>query len=141
VPHRDSRACPRAHTHRLTRDKGQSGRGDSQEDACRRICYWERPAQCQRLMMIVLFIVLARNKLRIPLERVRTQERCDKISGLYPSCGLTTEPHLSKPLWALLQGVPNILFDTSSPTLSHPPRRPRGTSMRLSAYASLLCGD
>ena len=91
-------------------------------------------------MMIVLFIVLARNKLRIPLE-VRTQERCDKISGLYPSCGLTTEPHLSKPLWALLQGVPNILFDTSSPTLSHPPRRPRGTSIRLSAYASLLCGD
>ena len=34
----------------------------------------------------------------------RTQERCDKISGLYPSCGLTTESHLSKPLWALLQG-------------------------------------
>ena len=75
------------------------------------------------------------------LERVRTQERCDKISGLYPSCGLTTEPHLSKPLWALLQGVSNILTDTSSPTLSHPPRRPRGTSIRLSAYASLLCGD
>jgi len=90
------------------------------------------------VLMIVLFIVLARNKLRIPLE-VRTQERCDKISGLYPSCGLTTEPHLSKPLWALLQGVPNL--GTSSPTLRHSPRRPRGTSIRLSAYASLLCGD
>ena len=37
------------------------------------------------MMMIVLFTVLSRNKLRIPLE-----ERCDKISGLYPSCGLTT---------------------------------------------------
>ena len=29
-------------------------------------------------------------------------ERCDKISGLYPSCGLTTVPPLSEPLWALL---------------------------------------
>ena len=89
-------------------------------------------------MMIVLFIVLSRNEPRIPLEGTYSQERCDKISGLYPSCGLTTEPHLSKPLWALLQGVPSL--GTSSPTLNHPPRRPRGTSIRLSAYASFLCG-
>ena len=72
------------------------------------------------------------------LSRVRTlrRERCDKISGLYPSCGLTTEPHLSEPLWALLLGVPYM--GTSSPTLSHFPRRSRGPSISLSAYASFL---
>jgi hypothetical protein len=44
-------------------------------------------------------------------------KRCDKISGLYPSCGLTTEPHLSEPLWALLLDAPYM--NASSPTLNH----------------------
>jgi hypothetical protein len=38
-------------------------------------------------MMIMLFTVLFRNKLRIPLEGTYSyagRERCDKISGLYP---------------------------------------------------------
>jgi len=44
-------------------------------------------------------------------------ERYDKISGLYPSCGLIAEPLLSEPLWALLLDAPYM--SASSPTLNH----------------------
>ena len=69
------------------------------------------------LVMIVLFIVLSRNKLRTFRGYVLLGERGDKISGLYPSCGLTTEPLLSEPLWALLLDAPYM--NASSPTLNH----------------------
>ena len=84
--------------------------------------------------MIVLFIVLARNKLRIPLERVRTQERCDKISGLYPSCGLTTEPHLSKPLWAHMS-----LTSPLSPENSFVPAGPPVINIHVTPKSYVTC--
>ena len=91
----------------------------------------------EKMMMIVLFTVLFRNKLRIPLEYVLLGEIRQNFK-VVPSCGLTTEPHLSEPLWAPLLGVPYM--GTSSPTLSHFPRWSRGPSISLSAYASLPCG-
>jgi len=46
------------------------------------------------------------NKLRIPLGGyVLQSERCDKISGVYPSCGLCMDSHLSGPSWDVLLGT------------------------------------
>ena len=44
-------------------------------------------------------------------------ERCDKISGVHPSCGLPTEPPLSEPLQALLTDASYV--SASLPALSH----------------------
>ena len=67
-------------------------------------------------MMIVLFIVLSQKQTSYTFGGYYSLgERCDKISGRCPSCGLTTEPPLSEPLWALLPDASRVR--ASSPVL------------------------